>query len=168
VNAVVLVDASSEDENGSAAAPVAARIDGAAVLSMIPPLGWQRLKRLYQGDEALPSGMRDLPAAYRNRTLVGSSLEQLRSERNEFDSLSFTEAEVRAAPFPGNLRLTVLTASRGMSPAHRDQQEKLAGLSNLGKQVIAENSGHSIQLDQPELILDAVLELKELHPGPQK
>ena len=166
VDAVVLVDASSEDEDGASAAPVAARIDGAAILSMVPPLGWQRLKRLYRGDEALPAGMRELPAAYRNRALVGSSLEQLKSERNEFDSLSLSEAEVRAAPFPRNMRLTVLTASRGMSPAHREQQEKLARLSAFGKQVIAESSGHSIQLDQPELILDAVREVS--HPAPQK
>jgi len=176
VSAVVLVDPSSEDENGAPAAPLAARIDGADVLSLVPPLGWQRLKRLYQGDGALPASIRGLPAAYRNRALVGSSLEQLKSERNEFDSLSLTEAQVRAAPFPRNLRLTVLTALRGMSPAHREQQEKLARLSNLGKQVLAENSGHAIQLDQPELILDAVRELNDnlagtsgkLHPAPQR
>jgi pimeloyl-ACP methyl ester carboxylesterase len=50
-----------------------------------------------------------------------------------------------------------------MSAAHREQHEKLARLSTLGKQVFAENSGHSIQLDQPELILDVVRELIELH-----
>ena len=95
VSAVVLVDPSSEDENGAPAAPVAARIDGGAVLALVPPLGWQRLKRLYQGDGALPANMRDLPAAYRNRALVGSSLEQLKSEDKRERSASRTELNKR-------------------------------------------------------------------------
>jgi len=38
-------------------------------------------------------------------------------------------------------------------------QKELAGLSSNSRQVIAERSGHYIQLDQPDLVIDAVLEL---------
>jgi len=35
-------------------------------------------------------------------------------------------------------------------------QEELAGLSSNGKQVIAEESGQYIQLDQPQLVIEAI------------
>jgi pimeloyl-ACP methyl ester carboxylesterase len=38
-------------------------------------------------------------------------------------------------------------------------QNELAGLSSNAKLVIAERSGHYIQLDQPELVIDSILEL---------
>jgi pimeloyl-ACP methyl ester carboxylesterase len=159
LGAVVLVDPSGENGTIASTVPMAAFAEEAGLLSLIPPLGWQQLKRLYEGDTALPADIKDLPAAYRHRAVIGSSLEQLRTERNEFDSLSLSEAEVRTAPFPQNLPLTVLTAMRGASPDHREVQRKIALLSTQGKQVLAETSGHAIQLDQPELIVNAILEL---------
>lgn len=38
-------------------------------------------------------------------------------------------------------------------------QNELAGLSSNSKQIIAERSGHYIQLDQPELVIASILEL---------
>lgn len=38
-------------------------------------------------------------------------------------------------------------------------QQELAKLSSKSKQVVAEKSGHYIQLDQPELVIDSILEL---------
>jgi hypothetical protein len=35
-------------------------------------------------------------------------------------------------------------------------QEELAHLSTRGTQTVAKNSGHYIQLDRPELVIDAV------------
>ena len=156
---VILVDPSSENATIASTVPIAAFAQQAGLLSVIPPLGWQQLKRLYEGDSALPAGLKDLPPAYRHRAVIGSSLEQLRTERNEFDSLSLTEAEVRSTRFPESLPLTVLTAMRGASPNHREVQRKIALLSTQGKQLLAETSGHAIQLDQPELIVNAILEL---------
>jgi pimeloyl-ACP methyl ester carboxylesterase len=40
-----------------------------------------------------------------------------------------------------------------------EMQIELAGLSSNSKQIIAEKSGHYIQLDQPELVVESVLEL---------
>jgi pimeloyl-ACP methyl ester carboxylesterase len=40
-------------------------------------------------------------------------------------------------------------------------QVELAALSSNGKQVIAEESGHYIQLDQPELVIDAIRDVVE-------
>jgi len=38
-------------------------------------------------------------------------------------------------------------------------QAELAGLSSQGRLVVAEGSGHYIQLDRPELVIDAIAEV---------
>jgi len=42
-------------------------------------------------------------------------------------------------------------------------QEDLARLSTNGQLIIAERSGHAIQLYQPELVIDSVLQLVETY-----
>jgi pimeloyl-ACP methyl ester carboxylesterase len=39
------------------------------------------------------------------------------------------------------------------------QQSELADLSSDSKQIIAEESGHFVQLDQPELVIDVIREI---------
>jgi pimeloyl-ACP methyl ester carboxylesterase len=83
-------------------------------------------------------------------------------------------AEVRALHITsfGNLPLIVLSAGREetiafLSDAENQQrwevwqalQSELVGLSSDSKQVIAEQSGHMIQLDQPDLVVDAIREV---------
>jgi pimeloyl-ACP methyl ester carboxylesterase len=75
-------------------------------------------------------------------------------------------AETRAATFPlGNLPLIVLSRSKDdyppkaaeeMSKEHRDEQESLSELSRRGKLIVVPNSGHHIQLDAPNAVIDAV------------
>lgn len=43
----------------------------------------------------------------------------------------------------------------------QDLQKELVSLSTQGKQVIAEESTHNIQVDQPELVVDAISEIVE-------
>ena len=43
--------------------------------------------------------------------------------------------------------------------AFQAQQSELVALSSVSKQVIAEQSGHYIQLDQPDLVIDAIREI---------
>jgi len=72
----------------------------------------------------------------------------------------------------GNLPLIVISAGHGdplasFSDAEnqhlwenfRVEQTELVALSSQGKQIIAEKSGHHIQLDQPEIVIDAILEM---------
>ena len=82
--------------------------------------------------------------------------------------------QVRAA---GNLRdlpLTVITAGRPNLPPFIDRkiserlagswlesQRELVGLSSAGVQVIAEESGHCVQCDQPELVTDVIRRMVE-------
>ena len=72
----------------------------------------------------------------------------------------------------GNLPLVVISAGHGdplasFSDAENQrlwenmqiEQTELVALSSQGKQIIAEKSGHHVQLDQPELVIDAILEM---------
>jgi len=180
---VVLVDPSQEDElrltNWAQAAPSLRpesrwrRLALYRVHWFFPLSGLRRLLLLYQGEKGLAPGLRRLPLGVQRRVLIGSSSTQLETERDEYASLPESEAEARAAAFPRDLRLTVITARYRASPSdprwpvrawpatHRELQSKLAQSSAFGKQIFAENSGHSVQLDQPELIIDAVRDMVE-------
>ena len=83
-------------------------------------------------------------------------------------------AEVRALHITsfGDLPLSVLSAGLDfqipfLSEAENQQyweearamQSELAALSAMSKQTIAEHSGHEIQFDQPDLVINAILEM---------
>lgn len=91
-------------------------------------------------------------------------------------------AEARAAGLTtlGDIPLVVLSRGRGeMSPgpgisaedaeqanaAQDEMQAELAGLSTWGKRIIAEESGHYIQVDQPDLVIEAIREVVEAARG---
>jgi pimeloyl-ACP methyl ester carboxylesterase len=141
------------------------------IARMFPPVDFQRLPRMMEGARTLPAGLRDAPAAFQERYLIGASAGQSQAERDEVAALPETEAEVRSAQFPPELALTVITAKHLISPheyypppvpepgpIHRELHAKLAAQSSRGKLVAADNSGHMIALDQPELIVEAVRE----------
>jgi pimeloyl-ACP methyl ester carboxylesterase len=172
VAGIVLLDPSHEDETmaGPVAQPRGLRLRD--LTDAIPALGVARLKRLYQGPTKAPPPLQSMPPLFAQRYTVASSIEQLRSERNEFDSLALTFNEVRAAPFPRETPLTVITALYHRSPSgsgpappplmppiHREVQIRLSKESASGRQIIAEHSGHFIYLDEPDLVAGAVLEL---------
>lgn len=88
-------------------------------------------------------------------------------------------AEARAARLTtlGDIPLVVLTRGRGKwsagpgvsaedaaqhNTAEDEMQAELATLSPQGKHIIAEESGHYIQVDQPELVIEAIREAVEV------
>jgi pimeloyl-ACP methyl ester carboxylesterase len=56
---------------------------------------------------------------------------------------------------------------RPTNEAWQKMQNELARLSTRSRQVIAKNSGHYIQLDRPDLVLDAVREVVNEVKTPQ-
>ena len=82
--------------------------------------------------------------------------------------------QVRVSGNLGDLPLTVITAGRPNLPPFIDEKirDRLAGswlesqrdlvaLSSAGVQVIAEESGHCVQCDQPRLVADVILRVVE-------
>jgi pimeloyl-ACP methyl ester carboxylesterase len=87
----------------------------------------------------------------------------------EQDAIFESLAQVRAAHITslGNIPLIVLyrglvdSPTPGLTPEENQQwwfglQTELAALSPQGELVLAEQSGHHIQLDQPDLVIDAI------------
>jgi pimeloyl-ACP methyl ester carboxylesterase len=79
-----------------------------------------------------------------------------------------------ALEFPGSLGdVPLVVLSHGLADDGQVQfeqewtgmQEELAGLSSNSRQVIAEKSGHYIQLDQPDLVIEAILEIAGFNAG---
>ena len=61
------------------------------------------------------------------------------------------------AQIPGYLKSTVgpeMVAK--VFQANREMQQSLVGLSSQGRQVMVPNSGHMIQLEKPEVVIDAI------------
>jgi len=66
------------------------------------------------------------------------------------------------AQIPGTMRSVVgRDVIAKVYDATREMQLELVSLSTQGKQVIAEESGHYIQLDQPDLVIDAIRTIVE-------
>lgn len=91
--------------------------------------------------------------------------EILRGVRAEFEALGQLTPDLRpssAAGALGDLPLIVIPRGRTMSPPseddlnHRRGQEELLALSSNSTLIVAENSGHTVPLDEPQVVADAV------------
>jgi pimeloyl-ACP methyl ester carboxylesterase len=83
---------------------------------------------------------------------------------DELDGMAESAAAVRAAPFPPQLPVVILSAAhRDDSEAFRSAwaalQRRMAGSFANARQISAERSDHYIQFDEPELIVQAVKEM---------
>jgi len=100
-----------------------------------------------------------------------------RSSREQLAEIQFfpeSAAEAAATGSLGDLPLAVLShdpdkpssdlppdLAKPVNEAWEKMQEELAHLSTRGTQTIAKNSGHYIQLDRPDLVINAVHEVVE-------
>ena len=78
-----------------------------------------------------------------------------RSMASYLAHLPQSAAQVEAMSMPENIPVIVLTASKP-DPARHAAQESVALLSAQGKHSVAATSGHWIQLDEPELVIEAI------------
>jgi pimeloyl-ACP methyl ester carboxylesterase len=79
-----------------------------------------------------------------------------RAAVDEIMHLRESAAEVRATRRKLTMPVVVVTAGRGTDAAWRDLQRDQVGLSQRGCQVIAEQSGHVVTVDQPQLVVDVL------------
>jgi pimeloyl-ACP methyl ester carboxylesterase len=77
------------------------------------------------------------------------------------ESLPASAAEANALVEPGNLPVIVLSAANS-TPQQLQERDAMARRSPHGKHVIAAKSGHWIQLDEPELVVQAIREMAGL------
>jgi pimeloyl-ACP methyl ester carboxylesterase len=65
-------------------------------------------------------------------------------------------AEVRSTRRELTIPLVVVTGARGADPTWRHLQRDQVGLSQRGCQIIADQSGHVVPLEQPRVVVEAV------------
>ncbi|HEX2442871.1 MAG TPA: hypothetical protein VHJ77_02920 [Vicinamibacterales bacterium] len=68
------------------------------------------------------------------------------------ESASEVRTSRRKLPIP----VVVVTGARGTDATWRDLQQDQVKLSERGCQIIAEQSGHLVQIDQPQIVVNAV------------
>ncbi|HWW11452.1 MAG TPA: alpha/beta hydrolase, partial [Brevundimonas sp.] len=153
VAGLVLVDATSErnlPEIDAARETTLSQIDAALAVSRpgVPVIG--------------------MPVGTSAEVQMAFTPEVLRGVKAEFEALSrFGPATLPPgeAGALGDLPLIVIRRGRTMSPPseadlnHRQGQEDLAALSSNSVLIVAENSGHTIPLDEPQVVADAVRRL---------
>jgi pimeloyl-ACP methyl ester carboxylesterase len=125
--------------------------------------------------EDYPARERELRPEQERKRIEASFASAGAAARSEYESLAASVAEVRAAPPLPDVPLTVITAgnhaeSRVLNEVWMTLQGDLVRLAPRGRQVIAPESGHYVQFDQPAIIVsavrDMVRELRPASPGP--
>jgi pimeloyl-ACP methyl ester carboxylesterase len=81
---------------------------------------------------------------------------------NEYQGVPASAAEAAAVKTFGDLPLIVLTAKLNDNPGWPEWQTELLQLSSNRQHLFAENSGHIIQLDEPEAAVAAIVKMVEL------
>lgn len=108
--------------------------------------------------------------------VVSADAKCLEAIRKEYGAAEEHYASVRAAHITslGDIPLIVLSrgqmqswpglseeANREYEQTLQQMQVELAAQSSHGKRIVAEKSGHLVQIDQPELVIDAIREVVE-------
>jgi pimeloyl-ACP methyl ester carboxylesterase len=169
VAGVVLVDSSHENQFSQKEMPKPPSFIP-SLTKVLAPLGVARM--INKMGDTPPNIAPDLAV---QRASIYSHTRHLYAVADEMVSLSVSLEQARAVPFQlGNKPLVVLTRGKKeavpfLSPEETDRMEQawkelqaeLAGRSQNGKQIIAEKSGHYIQFDQPDLVLDAIRQTTE-------
>jgi pimeloyl-ACP methyl ester carboxylesterase len=88
--------------------------------------------------------------------------QSLQATDNEFQTLPASAAQAAAVKTFGDLPLIVLTAKLNDIPSWPEWQNELLQLSSNSEHLFAENSGHNVQVDEPDAAVAAILKMVEL------
>ena len=145
-------------------------------LSLISRLGLMRLVFQIKGADAAPDFVRKLPTEVQPTILAKFLPQTFRTAIAENSLMADSAKQVQQTKFDRELPLVVLSHGKNMFvrskksaiESHRDNraestwqqlQAEMANLSNQGQLIIAEESGHDIHLDRPQLVVDAIRQI---------
>ncbi len=154
VSGLVLVDASHEDQTHSVP-PVAPFVPVLASLGALRLLGVS----FSRSPESLAPPVRDYARATHFRA------SGYRAAADEIINIQESANEVRASRRKLTSPVVVVTGARGADASWRDLQRDQTGLSQRGCQILAEQSGHVVPLDQPQVVVDAIRAVVEVARG---
>ena len=87
--------------------------------------------------------------------------QSLQTADNELQGMAASLAQADAVKTFGDLPLIVLTGKLNNRPGWQKWQTELLQLSSNSEQLFAQNSGHIIQVDEPEATVAAILQMVE-------
>ncbi len=92
------------------------------------------------------------------RALLSTGQRALDASAAESLAMTADNAQLQAAPSLGDRPLIVLAAEQSMEtiPRWTEAQHQQAAMSTNGRLVVVEGSGHYIQFEYPEVVIDAV------------
>ena len=174
VAGMVLLDSAHEDQMERFPQEAVANVDLEKMTGMMSLLGYflsTGIPAIFHSKIPLQADLPDRDAATA-RALLASGRKVMSTMVAEQRGLVESQNQVRSAPALGDLPLIVIShgkpaplpKSPGITPdverryeeVWQELQAELAALSTKGELVVARESGHAIQLDQPELVVDAV------------
>jgi pimeloyl-ACP methyl ester carboxylesterase len=88
--------------------------------------------------------------------------QSLQTTDNEFAWLPTSGTQAAAVKTFGDIPLIVLTAKGNDIPGWPEWQNELLQLSSNSEHLFAENSGHNVQVDEPDAAVAAILKMVEL------
>jgi pimeloyl-ACP methyl ester carboxylesterase len=166
VAGMILVDSSHEQQQNRMSDPEPPQgFDAQRILAYLGPFGVIRLSG--QIDRAMEYEPGSDEHKQRTNAVYNQS-HWARAYFAEFDAFNMDQNMNRTPPSLGNISLTVLTRGKEVKQSGilqdrekvwQEMQNELAALSSQGKQIIASESGHSIHLDQPELVFNTAQEM---------
>lgn len=162
VAGMVLIDARHEDFTAMEAQGGRSSLPGTATLITVSALARTGVVRALLSLGVGSQEIGRLPEAQRPGARAVLARPQLYSSvYEEFLGLPGVERDLRAVQPLGSKPLAVLVQGKRGTSAPSDEnwmalQRKHAELSGNSRLIIAKQSGHNIQLDQPDLVVDAI------------
>ena len=154
VAGVVLVDASHEDQAHEV--PRLARF-----VPLLSSFGVLRLLGVSFGlnPASLPPSVRRFARATRFRATG------YQAAADEIIHIRETASEVRTSRRKLTIPLVVVTGARGADATWRDLQHDQVTISDRGCQIVADESGHVVPLEQPQIVVDAIRNVVDVARG---
>ena len=112
------------------------------------------LERLFSPVGKLPAELRPVLRALWTQPKFFTAL------ASQIQTVPESAAQVAASGSLGDVPLILLSASN-LSPERLHENEAVAKLSTRGKHIVVPNSGHWIQIDYPQVVIEAVREVVE-------
>ncbi len=157
VSGVVLIDSMSprqRTEHATVAPEHASEASGGLLPTVLARIGLVRLLAEPLGIiEDLPA---EIQAPYKAFTVIPRGVQ---AWADEGASMSASLAQADAIKTLGDVPLTVLTAGLNDHTDWQAMQVEMLQLSSNSRQIVVENSGHGIQLDQPQAAVDAIVDM---------
>jgi pimeloyl-ACP methyl ester carboxylesterase len=145
VAALILIDASHEDQTHEV--PRLARW-----VPLLSSIGVFRLLGISFG----PSPALLSPSVQRFIGATRFRAAGYQAAADEIIHIRESASEVRTSRRKLTIPVVVVTGARGADATWRDLQRDQVTLSDHGCQIIAEQSGHLVQIDQPQIVVNAV------------